>query len=187
MRTQNAVLLSELKKRRTNKRNIIDVLTYEPETGFFRWRANAGRHGRIPAGTIAGTIDNTTGYIRIQIDGRRYYAHRLALFFVYGKWPTYYTDHIDGNRVNNSITNLREATPSQNRHNSNKSSNKKASRFKGVCWHRNLNKWGAQIQDSGDHFHLGLFKSEVEAAMAYNLEAARRFGSFCKLNDVRGY
>lgn len=55
------------------------------------------------------------GYIQISIDGRRYYAHRLAWLFVTGEWPQQIIDHKNGDRTDNRFENLRLSTPSANR------------------------------------------------------------------------
>ena len=88
-----------------------ELLHYDPETGIFRWRN--WRTG--PAKETAGRPSQR--YLQIQVDGRRYQAHRLAILYVTGVWPPDVVDHIDGDGFNNRIANLRSATKSQNLHN----------------------------------------------------------------------
>jgi hypothetical protein len=86
-----------------------EQLDYNPETGEFRWKVP--RNGVI-VGAKAGT-DCHDGYISIRIFGKRYMAHRLAWLHHYGEWPIGGLDHINGQRWDNRIVNLRLATPKQ--------------------------------------------------------------------------
>lgn len=61
-----------------------DVLNYDPETGLFTWRKMSRRHWLL--GTIAGA-QHSGGYVRIYVNGREYYGHRLAWLYVHGVWP----------------------------------------------------------------------------------------------------
>lgn len=150
-----------------------DLLNYDPETGEFTWLAS--RTGTARAGTIAGRVNH--GYRRISIDGTKYLAHRLAWLHVHGAWPAGDIDHIDMNRSNNRIANLREATTSQNKGNSRAYSNN-TSGVKGVCWNKNGRFWQAQIRFQGKKLHLGCFGDINDAAAAYEKAAAELFGEF---------
>ena len=86
-----------------------EALSYNPETGLFTRRI---RCGRIAPGEIAGTIA-LNGYITISLDGRRYYAHRLAWLYVHGEWPQKLY-HTNRDRADNRIANLRESTHAHN-------------------------------------------------------------------------
>jgi hypothetical protein len=92
-----------------------EVVTYDPETGLFRWRVN--RAPRAKAGDVAGAVLGHNGRVRIKIDGHLHLAHRLAWLYVRGRWPRDELDHIDRNPLNNAIGNLREASRSQNARN----------------------------------------------------------------------
>jgi hypothetical protein len=87
------------------------LLSYDPDTGLFRWRVQLGFRGKV--GAVAGTT-HSKGYRQIRIDGRIYRAHRLAWLYIHGEWPSGGLDHIDGNPANNAIANLRPATQQQN-------------------------------------------------------------------------
>ena len=94
-------------------------------------------------------------------------------------------DHIDGNRLNNRRSNLRLCSNSQNQ--ANRQVFRGASPFKGVVWQKRTNgtgSWKAQLVDQGVVIYLGVFKTDREAAAAYNEEAIRRFGKFASLNDL---
>src|ERR1700738_4035243 len=88
-----------------------ELLNYDPDTGEFRRRASRGGEA---AGTLAGCPRRPGGYRIICVDRVIFLAHRLAWLHSYGVWPTKDIDHIDGDKTNNRIANLREATPAQN-------------------------------------------------------------------------
>lgn len=145
------------------------VLSYDPETGEF---IRIERQGRMKAGTRVGAI-NALGYVTVTIDRKRFGAHRLAWFFVHGRWPEGDIDHINGNRADNRIANLRDVSRSQNNQNRRIAQrNNSASGLLGVYWHKQRQKWRAQIQIDGKSKSLGLFEDKDGARLAY--EAAKR-------------
>lgn len=79
--------------------HLINTLSYNPDTGIFT----------KPNGNRAGTLHNS-GYRYIQINNKAYAEHRLAWYYCFHEWPENQIDHIDRNRSNNSIDNLREVT-----------------------------------------------------------------------------
>lgn len=123
-----------------------------------------------------GAID-AQGYRRIGIDRVFYKAHRLAWLYVHGVAPRDLMDHIDGNRDNNRIANLREATAAQNAANSKA---KNPNSLKGTSFNVRRNEWVAQIEAGGKNYCLGRFKSEQEAHAAYCAKADELFGEFAK-------
>ncbi len=149
------------------------VLSYDEMTGIFTWLVD--RKG-TKAGRAAGH-KTKRGYITIRIDGAAFYAHRLAWFFVYGEWPTNEVDHIDLDKSNNAIENLRQATPSQNRANTSIRKNN-TSGFKGVSWKNDKSKWQAHIRVCGKTEFIGYFGSREEAHSSYCDAARRAFGEF---------
>lgn len=153
------------------------LLSYDPETGVFVWRV-ARRNGRKP-GDVAGTHDYE-GYRIISVNGRRYKAHRAAWLYVHGEWPIGAIDHIDCDKTNNAIANLRQVTPSQNQHNQGKRRTN-TSGYKGVHRPRFGTKWMAQIWVNGRGRVLGHFDTAEEAAAAYAEAARRLHGDFAKM------
>ena len=114
---------------------------------------------------------NKKGYIRIAINKKRYYLHRIIYKYFNEEWDITYShsnqiDHIDINPSNNRIENLRIVNNSQNLKNRNKFKNC-SSKFKGVSWNKQNNKWKAHISINGKSKHLGYFEKEEEAAEAY--------------------
>lgn len=99
-------------------------------------------------------------------------------------------DHANGDGLDNRRSNLRPATQGQNTANARKRSHHgglpTSSRFKGVSWHRPTQKWSASICRDGRSRHLGLYRTEVEAARAYNDAARELFGAFARLNEIEG-
>ena len=115
-----------------------EILKYEPNTGNFYWKTD--RNHSVIIGSIAGS-QHPGGYWTIGINGKNYAAHRLAWFYVYGTWPQKHLDHINGNRADNRIENLREATRSQNMQNEKKARSTNSNGFLGVTKHGK--KWRA--------------------------------------------
>src|SRR5882762_1063268 len=90
-----------------------ELLTYDPETGWFR---NRNSRGRAACGERAGSPSGH-GYRKVSLDYGKYYEHHLAWLYVYGVWPGE-LDHKDTDRSHNAIDNLRPTTRTQNNHNS---------------------------------------------------------------------
>lgn len=138
------------------------LFNYEELTGdFIRLVTMANEKCGKKAGSVA-----ANGYLRIRIDNKYHYCHRLAWLYVTGNWPTGHIDHINGVRSDNSFLNLREANPSQNAENRS-SSTKNLSGFKGVYWHPKTRKWQAKIMKNGKSKSLGYFDDPVSAHGAY--------------------
>lgn len=121
-----------------------ELLLYDPATGVFKWRYSTRRQ---VAGAVAGTLASN-GYIRIKVDGPAYLAHRLAWLYMYGEFPPSYTDHKDQDKQNNSISNLRLATQSQNCANA-KAKSTNTSGIKGVHYDKLSSRWVASIMSKG--------------------------------------
>ena len=149
------------------------VLAYDEKTGdFYRLSNGFGRPREI--GSVAGCIDNV-GYRRIKIDGRRYQAHWLVWMYVHGAFPkTGCLDHIDHDRSNNRIDNLRESTNQTNCQNRTKETNTLSGRI-GVGFFKDVGKWSAQITVSGNRIYLGSFGDLDDAILAREKAEAEHF------------
>jgi len=116
---------------------------------------------RALVGDEAGCL-KSDGYCQISVDGRLYKRHRLIFFMFNGYWPKNDIDHINRDRSDDRIENLREATRSQNHRNSERYEN-----AKGYCFHKRRRKWHAQIRVNGKSIHLGYHDTEPEAEAAF--------------------
>ena len=140
-----------------------ELFDYDPETGVLVRRITTSN--RAPKGTVAGRR-NGNGYLRVMIDGYTDYVHRVVWFHFYGEWPEFEMDHIDGNGMNNRISNLRCATHAQNSQNlSTRNTNK--SGMIGVSWSKLHSKWEAYINVNYKKKYLGLFDDLKAAGEAY--------------------
>ena len=156
-----------------------ECLNYSPITGVFTWRHTVGGNCKkgFPAGR-AGT-GKAAGYWRINVDGREYKYHRLAWFYMTGEWPKDQIDHINGDPSDNRFSNLREATPTQNKANSGAYKNSKSG-FKGVSLDGRKRKWISVIQINKKQTYLGQFDEIEDAILAYKKAAETHFGSFSR-------
>lgn len=123
-------------------------------------------------------VTGKSNYVCAQgyINKKRVYMHRYIMGLTD---PKIYCDHIDMNTLNNTKANLRICTPAQNRYNTVSRINAE-SKYKGVTKHGN--KWKAQIAAEGKVVYLGLFKTELDAAKAYNEQAEILHGNYARLN-----
>lgn len=146
-------------------------LSYDPVSGICLWTKTR---------SIAGNIQNGKGiYRRIGVDGRWYLAHRLVWFYVHGVWPKNELDHIDGNGLNNSLSNLRECNRVENCGNRGPSKNS-TTKIKGIHWHKINKRWIVQIGGSKGKRYIGSFKTLTNAKTAYNNAAIEYFGEFAR-------
>lgn len=145
------------------------VLNYDKDTGIFTWAVNKSKRCNI--GDVAGHKDN--GYIRIEINNKAYRAHRLAWLYVYGEMPKLHIDHINSNRSDNRVSNLREATYQENSKNySTPKTN--TSGVKNVSWYKKLNKWVVSLGVNGKKKTIGYF-DDIEFAELVAIEARNKY------------
>ena len=140
-------------------------LDYNPDTGLFHWKKSGG--SRAVVGRLAGNFDPSNGYCKIGICGQQLYAHRLAWLFIHGEMPSLQVDHIDGNRMNNAISNLRLANQSEQNQNQRTGRATRKDRPLGAYFRKDSGKWMSQITIDGKVIRLGLYATESEAAAAY--------------------
>ena len=157
--------------------------SYDPDTGVITWRETRGKG---MSGCAAGT-KNYEGYIRIHCMGRSYKAHRIAWALFHNEQPPVYIDHINGQRDDNRINNLRACKNQENCQNS-RMPKHNSTGYKGVavCGNPETGRFRAYISPHRKQIHIGVFDTPEEAAIAYNKEAVRWFGEFARINDIPG-
>ena len=155
-----------------------DLLDYNSKTGVFTW--NVGRRGTARKGSVAGHFSN--GYLRIKIDDSLFTAHRLAWYISTGKDPgDSLLDHKDGDKTNNSLSNLRLADTPENGWNRKVSSNNRL-KVKGVSYNKQKGKYVSAIMFNGKRKFLGYFETVEEASEAYKKAAQEFHGDFARLS-----
>lgn len=180
LRAPNGVLTASI---------VRDLLDYDPDTGLLHWKHRPLRYcsseqsqkainARI-AGRRAFTALNTGGYYQGAVLRLQVVAHRVIWLWMTGDHPADCIDHIDNNVLNNSWSNLREATRAQNQANR-RSYKGSSSQYLGVT--RVGKSWSASITSNYKYKRLGNFRCEVEAAKAYDAEAIRLHGEYANLN-----
>lgn len=172
----------------------VEALAYEPTSGVLTWRVRPTHHftsintcnawnGKM-AGRVAGvevTRDGRPDYSRLTFDGRSQLLHRVAWLLFYRAPPKDLLDHIDGNRRNNAIVNLREASFTENMWNRPAHSDS-SSGLKGVDLRKTDGRWRARIAVNGRDIHLGLFDSAEAAHAAYRRAVAAHHGAFARVS-----
>jgi hypothetical protein len=153
---------------------LVHVLHYDPETGIFTWMNPQSR--RIRRGEPAGCLRDD-GYLGIRIDGVRYQAHRLAIFYMTGVMPPDDADHRNRVRLDNKFGNLRKATRQQNTSNRSITS-ANTSGVVGVGWDKRRRKWEARIKVSGKTINLGRFVRKEDAIAARRAAEVKYFDEF---------
>jgi hypothetical protein len=134
---------------------------FEYRDGCLLWKNSLGN--QVLAGDSLGTT-RTDGYLQGRVNGKIHRVHRLIYLYHYGYIPQC-IDHIDGNRSNNLIENLRSADRSQNNFNQ-RISSKNTSGVKGVHWNKAKQKWMASCKSYKKSKHFGYYPSLEEAKFA---------------------
>lgn len=151
------------------------IFSYDQATGELRWKqVPQGKIVRTKVGEIAGAV-MVNGYRLVCVNYQKYLAHRIIWKMISGKDAPFSIDHIDGDRLNNRMSNLRAATQSQNGMNCKMRKNN-TSGIKGVYW--GLGKWRAQISIRRRVIPLGGFDSIDDAATAVAQARNKYHGEF---------
>lgn len=147
-------------------------LVYNPETGIFRWAST----GKGRSSSSCGTVTNH-GYVSICFKRKRYLAHVLAWFYVYGEWPSKEIDHKNRNTQDNRIDNLRLALHGQNLANAKRRTDN-TSGCRGVCWDKQKQKWKVQVSIGPMRRIQKHFVEKQDAIDFYTQTANSLFGQF---------
>ena len=181
------------------------LLDFDPKTGVLVWRYRPLRSGEPLPGTdprvgSLAAVDRRwnnrwagkptggvapDGYLYTRVGKHLYVCHRLAWVHYYGRWPLGEIDHANGNRADNRIANLREATSSQNARNRRMRSDN-TSGAKGVCWCDERAEWHAYIGVQGRRgsHTIGFFARFEDAVAARQRVAREMFGAFANETEV---
>jgi len=141
--------------------------------GALFWKKPKGNNRE--AGDRAGRVSKD-GYRRVYVSGKGHLEHRLV-FLMFNDYLPDYIDHINHNRSDNNIDNLRECTRSENNFNSVKSKNN-TSGYKGVYWEARRSKWLARIEFNGKQKFIGRYEDIEEAANAVSSARIDLHGKF---------
>lgn len=164
MANQNSTLSLEL----------LNELFYYKEGNLYRKKST---QKNVLVGAKVGTI-NTLGYLVVSIKNKTYLVHRLIYWMSYGYLPKY-IDHIDGNQLNNSIENLREATNQENLFNQKLRSNS-VSGIKNVRWDKRLKKWCVRFTVNYKAKHIGVYSSLDKAIQVAEETRAKLHREFAR-------
>jgi hypothetical protein len=151
------------------------LFTYDRATGKLYWKPRKG----VAAGREAGCVSKVDGYRRVGIDFTSHLVHRVVWLYETGEMPSAVLDHINMDRLDNRIDNLREATKSQNGFNR-RQSKRNNTGFKGVCYDKVKGNYVAKICVDYKQINIGRFANPEDAHAAYTAAAERLHGSFAR-------
>lgn len=157
--------------------NYFERLNYDPATGVFTWNVSAPG---IKAGKKAGCI-SVHGYKIVKVGRVAFRANRLAWFMANGHWPDGEVDHINGDRLDNRLENLRVVGRAENSQNKRSAqANNKSSGFLGVTWNKQHMRWQSKIMANKKMHHVGYFDTPEVAHAAY-LDKKRQLHAGCTI------
>lgn len=157
-----------------------ELFNYDQETGLFTWIAKSRTIGGLKAGSLTGQTPNSNGYLRISVDSKRDYAHRMAWLYVYGDYPKFDIDHINGNRSDNRIVNLRDVPHIVNSQNLRSATKTNTIGYMGITWSNYAKAWSSAVTVNGKRIHIGYFKDPEKAHQAY-LSLKRKVHEGCTI------
>lgn len=150
-----------------------EMLSYSPSTGVLTWKSGPRN------GLVAGCL-HPEGYLKTRIDDRLYLNHRLIWLMLFGHWPKNDIDHINGEKNDNRLANIRDVTRKTNLQNQKMPSINNKSGFLGVTFDKRKKKFRAEIGVDRKHIFLGRFQTPEEAHQAY-LSAKRQLHAGCTI------
>jgi hypothetical protein len=143
---------------------IREAFDYDPESGLLTWRIRTSN--RAFPGREAGSPDGQ-GYRILMLDKCLLRTHRVAFAHYYGAWPKGFIDHINGDRSDNRICNLRDVSNAENLQNNWRPQKNNTTGFRGVWKDARRNKFHAEICVNKIRHRLGPYATAEEAHAAY--------------------
>jgi hypothetical protein len=152
-----------------------EVLDYNPGTGDLVWKVATSP--AVSVGRVAGSV-RLNGYLQVRIDKKIYLCHRVAMAMANGEWPQGEVDHINGDKRDNRLGNLRVVDRRTN------AENKRRPLSHNICGHLGVSpkngRYSASIRSKGRFTWLGMFDTPEEASAAY-VAAKREIHAGCTL------
>lgn len=155
---------------------------FDTFTGDLIWNTAPRYHSEL-LGQRAGT-DNGVGYRQVQFNRKMHKVSHIVWLIEHGKYPAEDLDHINHDRSDNRLENLRLATKEQNLANSMLRQDNKSG-YKGVGWHKQSQKWRARVTHEGKCYFSGCFDKLEDAVAARQKLAKELFGEFANETDNR--
>ena len=153
-----------------------EQLSYDPETGHFTQILRTSQ--RVKVGDRAGSQD-PRGYRLINICGRREWEHRLVWLYIYGVFPDFDIDHINGNKSDNRLCNLRAASRSENNCNSVIRSDS-TTKYRNVHLFKRTGKYQVQVRFNGKRYNGGYYDTAEQANIIAIAMRKQLHGEFAK-------
>lgn len=162
-------------KKLPDQQYLLECFNYDPDTGILTWKARPEHHfksigkmlsiHKLWAGKPVGYV-GTKGHSYVHILSASYAAHRIIWKMWYGIDPPQYVDHINGDKTDNRIANLREATNNQNQMNQRRTTRISNIGVTGVSYHKRDKSYRAYMRINGENKHLGNYKNLQDAIKA---------------------
>jgi hypothetical protein len=157
-----------------------ELLDYDPETGVFVRKVRMAQAHQVGDRADLPGHGNLKGYRTIGLFNKKYLAHRVAWLYVYGEWPEQHIDHINGERGDNRIANLRDVPLKVNTQNKRSPMPSNKSGLLGAVWYPQNQKFRARIQVGKKFIHIGMFYTAEAAHEAY-VRAKRKYHEGCTI------
>lgn len=163
--------------------DLLSMFDYHSD-GYF---ISKTRRNKLKSGSIVSGWLEKGGYRRLYVMRKTYLLHRLIYFYHNGYLPGYPNkelDHIDGDKRNNRIENLRVCNKNENLQNRNKNYNS-SSKYKGVSYITRKDRWLSSVEVNKKSYYIGTFKTQEEAAKAYDKFIKVNNFKFCRSNNIK--
>lgn len=159
---------------------IRECLCYDPKTGVFTRAKRTAQCHQVGDRADLPAYGNLFGYRTIGLQGDKHLAHRVAWAHFYGEWPGKMIDHINGDKGDNRIANLRDVSAQTNLQNRRNCMPSNVSGLLGAVWNPPTKTWRARIQIGKKFIQLGMFDTALEAHNAY-VQAKRIYHAGCTI------